>query len=176
MSVADTKRQKRGSKVATGPVPPDGRRTVYSLSEEETFEIGRTLGRGLRPGALILLQGELGLGKTVFTRGIAAGLGIAPEEVSSPSFTLVHEYRGGRLPLFHIDLYRLEAMEEELPSLGIEDILSGGGVAIVEWGERLPPYLRRGAMVVRFVDLREGCRRIEIVPEPEKRMRPVGDA
>jgi tRNA threonylcarbamoyladenosine biosynthesis protein TsaE len=175
--VTDPKRQKNARRKPEGPArPDDGRRSLYSLSEDETFEIGRTLGRGLRPGALILLQGELGLGKTVLARGIAAGLGVAPEEVSSPSFTLVHEYRGGRLPVFHIDLYRVERMEEELPSLGIEDILAGGGVAVVEWGERLPPYLRRGAIVVRFVDLREGCRRIEIVPEPEKRTRTRGDA
>jgi len=175
--VTDPKRQKRPAREAPGPGRPnDAHKSLYSLSEDETFEIGRALGRGLRPGALILLQGELGLGKTVLARGIAAGLGIAPEEVSSPSFTLVHEYRGGRLPLFHIDLYRVERMEEELPSLGIEDILSGGGVAVVEWGERLPPYLRRGAIVVRFVDLRDGCRRIEIVPEPEKRLRTAGDA
>lgn len=175
--MADPRSQRgRSTEVPKTPHADDGRRTVYSLCEEETFEIGRTLGRGLSPGALVLLQGELGLGKTVFARGVAAGLGIAPSEVSSPSFTLVHEYHGGRLPLFHVDLYRVERIEDELPSLGIEDILSGGGVAIVEWGERLPPYLRRGAIVVRFQDLREGCRRIEIVPEPEKRGRPVGDA
>jgi tRNA threonylcarbamoyladenosine biosynthesis protein TsaE len=173
----DPRRQKRPARKGPGPAPSaDGHKTLYSLSEDETFEIGSALGRGLRPGALILLQGELGLGKTVLARGIAAGLGISPDEVSSPSFTLVHEYRGGRLPLFHIDLYRVERIEEELPALGIEDILSGGGVAVVEWGERLPPYLRRGAIVVRFVDLRDGCRRIEVVPEPEKRTRPFGDA
>ncbi len=173
----DPKRQRRPSREAAAPGRPgDGHKTLFALSEDETFEIGCALGRGLRAGALILLQGELGLGKTVFARGIAAGLGIAPEEVSSPSFTLVHEYRGGRLPLFHIDLYRIERLEEELPTLGIEDILAGGGVAVVEWGERLPPYLRRGAIVVRFVDLREGCRRIEIVPGPERRTDSRGDA
>lgn len=175
--MADPRSQRgRPKETPSAPFADEGRRTVFSLCEEETFEIGRTLGRGLSAGALVLLQGELGLGKTVFARGVAAGLGIPPSEVSSPSFTLVHEYRGGRLPLFHVDLYRVERIEDELPSLGIEDILSGGGVAIVEWGEKLPPYLRRGAIVVRFHDLREGCRRIEIVSDAGKRARPVGDA
>jgi tRNA threonylcarbamoyladenosine biosynthesis protein TsaE len=146
------------------------------LSEDETIEIGRRLGRALRGGALVVLQGELGLGKTVFARGIASGLGVAPEEVSSPSFTLVQEYRGGRLPLFHVDLYRVEDLEEEIPSLGIEELLAEGGIAMIEWGERLPPYLRRGAVVVRLHDLGDGCRRIEIGAEPDRAPRPPGDA
>ncbi|MHC5053068.1 MAG: tRNA (adenosine(37)-N6)-threonylcarbamoyltransferase complex ATPase subunit type 1 TsaE, partial [Planctomycetota bacterium] len=82
--------------------------SVYSLSEGETYEMGRTLGRRLTAGELILLEGSLGVGKTVFARGVAAGLGVAPEQVCSPSFTLVHEYSGGRHRLFHIDLYRIE--------------------------------------------------------------------
>jgi len=136
-------------------------RTVFSLSDEETLELGRTVARGLRGGELIVLEGDLGLGKTVFAKGIAAGLGIAPEDVTSPSFTLVQEYAGGRLPMFHVDLYRLED-PEDLATIGIEEVLSGGGVVVVEWGERLPSYLRRGAIRVSFHDIGEGSRRIEI--------------
>lgn len=151
-------------------------RTVFSLSEEETFDLGRGVGRALKGGELLLLQGDLGYGKTVFARGIAASLGVPPEEVSSPSFTLVHEYKGGRFPLFHIDLYRLEAPEDEVGALGIEDIRTAGGVVVVEWGERLPPFLKRGATTVRFHDVGEGSRRIEILSDAATGRRPRGDA
>ena len=116
---------------APGATAPSGSRTVFSLSEEETVDLGRGLGRALKGGELLLLQGDLGYGKTVFARGVAMALGILPEEVSSPSFTLVHEYKGGRVPLFHLDLYRLETPEEEVGALGIEEILAAGGVVLV---------------------------------------------
>ncbi len=157
---------------ASGP----GSRTVFSLSEEETMDLGRGLGRALKGGEIILLQGDLGYGKTVFTRGVAAALGVPPEEVSSPSFTLVHEYRGGRVPVFHVDLYRLDTPEDEVGVLGIEEILAAGGVVLVEWGERLPPFLRRGATTIRFHDVGEGSRRIEILAESTSPSRPRGDA
>jgi tRNA threonylcarbamoyladenosine biosynthesis protein TsaE len=136
-------------------------RTVFSLCEDETFALGRRTGKALRGGSLVVLQGELGAGKTVFARGVAVGLGIAEQEVSSPTFTLVQEYRGGRLPLFHADLYRLEE-EADIGALGIEDMLQAGGVVLVEWGERLPGHLRRGATTVRFDDLGEDARRIHV--------------
>jgi len=151
-------------------------RTVFSLSEEETVDLGRGLGRALKGGELLLLQGDLGYGKTVFVRGVAAALGVPPEEVSSPSYTLVHEYKGGRVPLFHLDLYRLDTPEEEVGALGIEDILAAGGVVLVEWGEKLPPFLRRGATTIRFHDVGEGSRRIEILAEATTPARPRGDA
>jgi tRNA threonylcarbamoyladenosine biosynthesis protein TsaE len=138
--------------------------------------MGRGIGRALKGGELLLLEGDLGHGKTVFARGVAVGLGIPPDEVSSPSFTLVHEYRGGRLPLFHVDLYRLESPEEEVGGLGIEEILAAGGVVLVEWGERLPPYLRRDAVLVRLHDVGEGSRRIEITTQPKTGTKPRGDA
>ena len=137
-------------------------RVVYTLSEEETFELGRRLAAAARPGQILLLQGDLGLGKTVLARGIAAGLGIPPEEVSSPSFTLVNEYRGGRLPMFHVDLYRLDR-DDEIATLGLGDLLDASGVVVIEWGERLPPHHRRGALVVRFEDLGDSSRRIELI-------------
>ena len=156
--------------------PTDGTRTVYSLSEEETLDLGRNVGRSLKGGELVLLEGDLGFGKTVFARGIATGLGIPPDEVSSPSFTLVHEYRGGRVPLFHVDLYRLTQPEEDVGALGIEEILTAGGIVLVEWGERLPPFLKRGATTIRLHDVGEGSRRIEIVAEPRLVPPPRGDA
>jgi tRNA threonylcarbamoyladenosine biosynthesis protein TsaE len=171
------KRRKRDRAGTTRPSGDSaiGPRTVFSLSEEETAELGRSLARALKGGEIILLEGELGFGKTVFARGIAIGLGIAPEDVSSPSFTLVQEYRGGRLPMFHVDLYRLD-VESEVGTLGIEEILGAGGVVVVEWGEKLPPYLRRGAIRVRFHDLGEGSRRIEVIAESKTPPRRLGDA
>ncbi len=151
------------------PAPgADGPRTVFSLSEEETFELGRSLARRLRGGELLLLEGDLGLGKTVFARGLATGLGVAPEDVSSPSFTLVQEYTGGRVPMFHVDLYRVETVEE-IQSIGLEEIISSGGVVVVEWGERLPPFYRRNAFTVHFHDIGEDSRRIELIPNPKPR-------
>ena len=162
--MVDTRRSGESPSSDDQPSSPGKRlatRTVFSLSEEETLDVGRTIARSLRGGELILLEGDLGLGKTVFAKGIAAGLGIAPNDVTSPSFALVQEYTGGRVPIFHIDLYRLED-PEELSTIGIEEIVAGGGVVMVEWGERLPPYLRREAIRVRFHDIGEGSRRIEI--------------
>lgn len=104
-------------------------------SAEETRAIGEALGRTAQPGDVLWLHGELGAGKTEMTKGIAVGLASA-DPVSSPSFALIHEYHGGRLPLFHIDLYRLET--PATLDLGLEDYLEGDGVTVVEWGERLP--------------------------------------
>jgi tRNA threonylcarbamoyladenosine biosynthesis protein TsaE len=141
-------------------------RTVFSLSEDETLELGRSLAQSLKGGELILLEGDLGMGKTVFVRGVAAGLGVSPEDVNSPSFTLVQEYCGGRLTVFHVDLYRLDSVEE-VSSLGLEEIVSSGAVTLVEWGEKLTTYQRANAAIVRFHDVGEGSRRIELVlPDP----------
>ena len=102
---------------------------------EETRAIGAALGRTAQPGDVLWLHGELGAGKTEMTKGIAAGLDCA-DYVSSPSFALIHEYQGGRLPLYHIDLYRLEG--DAAIDLGLEDYLEGEGLTVIEWGERLP--------------------------------------
>jgi len=174
----DTRRikVKANGGAALGTAAAPGSRTVFSLSEEETVDLGRGLGRALKGGELLLLQGDLGYGKTVFVRGVASALGVLPEEVSSPSYTLVHEYKGGRVPLFHLDLYRLDTPEEDVGALGIEDILAAGGVVLVEWGEKLPPFLRRGATTIRFHDVGEGSRRIEILAESTTPAKPRGDA
>jgi tRNA threonylcarbamoyladenosine biosynthesis protein TsaE len=98
---------------------------IRSNSEAETATAGRQLGTTLQAGSVVLLYGDLGAGKTAFVRGLAEGLGAAPEEVSSPTFTLVQEYRGGRLPLFHVDLYRLDD-PREIDDLGLEEIADEG--------------------------------------------------
>jgi tRNA threonylcarbamoyladenosine biosynthesis protein TsaE len=112
-----------------------------SHSERETEAIGEELGRALTPGAVLAYQGDLGMGKTAFTRGLARGLGCVGR-VTSPTFTIVNEYEGGRLPLFHFDMYRLEDADA-LFDIGWEDYLGRGGVCAVEWSERvtdaLPP-------------------------------------
>jgi tRNA threonylcarbamoyladenosine biosynthesis protein TsaE len=110
-------------------------RELTSRSPEETEALGERLGRAAEGGELIGLVGELGAGKTCLVRGLARGLGIDPEHVHSPSFTIVTEYAGGRLPLVHVDLYRLERPREEAPFL--RDVLYGEGVATVEWFNRL---------------------------------------
>ena len=104
-------------------------------SEEETAAVAREIGARLSPGAVLLLSGNLGAGKTAFVRGLADGLGISAEEVSSPTFTLIHEYRGGRLTLYHADLYRLERAATE--DLGLEELGVRDGVLAIEWPDRL---------------------------------------
>jgi tRNA threonylcarbamoyladenosine biosynthesis protein TsaE len=136
---------------------------VFSLGEEETFQLGRTLGASLRTAEMVLLEGPLGIGKTVFARGIAAGLGISTDQVCSPSYTLIQEYGGGRLPMYHVDLYRIEAADE-ITTLGFDELLQSGGIVVVEWGERLPASYRRDALTVRFDDVGEASRRIELLP------------
>ncbi|HEX6852859.1 MAG TPA: tRNA (adenosine(37)-N6)-threonylcarbamoyltransferase complex ATPase subunit type 1 TsaE [Candidatus Polarisedimenticolaceae bacterium] len=173
----DTRQQRRDKPGGPAPRPPAGRRTLYALSEEETSELGRAMGRGLRGGELVVLEGDLGVGKTTFTRGLAEGVGIDPGEVSSPSFTLVQEYKGGRVPFFHVDLYRLVDGDDDVSSLGLEDLMASGGVVVVEWGDKLPSFLRHGALGVRFQDLGEGSRRIEISPDARAAAAPSrGDA
>lgn len=105
-------------------------------SEEETRALGRTLARDLAPDGVLLLSGELGSGKTVLARGIGEGLGIDPREVQSPTFTLIREHEGSGGRLVHVDLYRLEPAQTA--ALGLEELLAGPGVKVVEWAERLP--------------------------------------
>jgi len=111
-------------------------RTVTTQSEDETAAVGRDLAATLSAGDVVLLFGDLGAGKTAFVRGLAEGLGVSRDEVSSPTFTLIQEYRGGRLPLFHVDLYRIED-PREFDELGLDEIAEEGVLAI-EWAERLP--------------------------------------
>ena len=126
-------------------------RRYVSNSEGETEDLGRRLGLRLGPGAVVAYTGDLGAGKTAFTRGLARGLDIS-ERVTSPTFTIVNEYEGGRLPLFHFDLYRLGGADE-LYDIGWEDYLSRGGVCAVEWSENVADALEEDAI---RVDLRRG--------------------
>ena len=127
---------------------------VTTHSEEETTAAGRELAWTLGAGAIVLLSGELGAGKTAFVRGIAEGLGIDPAEVTSPTFTLVQEYRGGRLPLYHVDLYRLKPAEVD--DLGLDE-MTLAGVTAIEWSDRLPRAFE-GAIAVR-IELGDGSTR-----------------
>lgn len=116
-------------------------------SEAETAAVGRHLAQTLDRGAVVLLSGDLGAGKTAFVRGMAEGLGIDPADVTSPTFTLIQEYRGGRLPLYHVDLYRLRSIEVE--DLGLDDERMGEGITAIEWPDRLPRPFKH-AIVVRI--------------------------
>ena len=117
-------------------------------SERETEELGARLAERLEPGAVIAFTGDLGAGKTAFTRGLARGLGIS-ERVTSPTFTIVNEYEGGRLPLFHFDMYRLGS-SDELFDIGWEDYLARGGVCAVEWSENVADALEEDAISVEI--------------------------
>ena len=132
---------------------------LISNSEAQTIQFGERLGRLLKKGDVIALAGELGSGKTYFTKGIAKGLGIPPDSVTSPSFTLVNEYEG-RYRLFHIDAYRLE--KEDFLSAGLDEYLYKDGITVMEWADRWPEILPKDTIWVRFEILDENKRKITI--------------
>ena len=144
-------------------------RVVASGSEAETLELARATAAGLIAGDVVLVHGDLGAGKTVFVRGLAAGLGLDEDAVSSPTFTLVHEYRGGRLPLLHLDLYRLERVD--LDEVGLDPDLAAQGVIVVEWPERLS-HAVAGAWQVRIADHGGDHREIAIEQSSSQRSAP----
>jgi len=128
-------------------------------SESETHAAGRALAPQIAPGTIVLLYGDLGAGKTVFVRGLAEGLGLDPEAVSSPTFTIVQEYRGPAVTLQHVDLYRLSPREVE--DLALEDLLSASTVMAIEWAERLD-RMPRGSVVEVRLEHAGDARRISV--------------
>ena len=143
-----------------------GTDTFVTGSEDETSAAGARFAARLRAGDVVLLYGQLGAGKTAFVRGLAGGLGAQADEVTSPTFTLIQEYRGSnnRIRLFHVDLYRLRP--EEVMGLGLEELTDGAPVVAIEWAERLsdPP----DAWMVRIDDEGDDRRRISIVAPPPR--------
>lgn len=117
-------------------------------SPEETHAFGRELGRQAQAGEIYCLNGDLGVGKTVFTQGFAEGLGIT-DIVNSPTFTIVHQYEGGRLPLYHFDVYRIGDIEE-MDEIGYEDCFYGEGVCLIEWSELIDEIIPEHAIRVRL--------------------------
>ena len=133
--------------------------TYTTNSPVETEAIGAALGKILTPGTVIAYRGDLGAGKTAFTRGLARGLGCR-ELVTSPTYTIVNEYLGGRLPLFHFDMYRLKS-SDDLWDIGWEDYLDRGGICAVEWSENVDDAME-GAVYITIEKLGEDSRRITI--------------
>ena len=132
--------------------------SFQAATEVEMIEAGRRFAADLRPGDVVALDGDLGAGKTHFCKGLVAGLG-SEEVVTSPTFSLVQEYRGGRCPVFHFDWYRLEEAAE-LHDIGWEDYLDEDGILVVEWSEKFPAMLPRDTHVLSFRILPDGARQV----------------
>ncbi len=135
---------------------------IITNSAAETRELGKKLAEQLKAGDVLLLEGELGAGKSELARGVAAGLGVA-ETVTSPSFTILNVYESGRIPLWHFDWYRLES-SEELYELGMDEYLGGEGIALVEWPGRCPDAIPADCLRIRITAEGESTRRIEAEP------------
>jgi|SRR5215510_95369 len=127
------------------------------------MEVARRMAASLSAGDVLLLSGQLGAGKTAFVRGLARGLGIEEDEVSSPTFTIVHEYRGGRLTLYHVDLYRLDRAATD--DLGLDELGVADGVLAIEWPDRLTHALP-GARTINIELIDDTTRRISLIPTP----------
>ena len=141
---------------------------IETRSPEETFALGEKLGRQAKPGQIYTLNGDLGTGKTVFTQGFAAGLGIT-EPVNSPTFTILQVYEEGRMPFYHFDVYRIGDVEE-MDEIGYEDCFYGEGVCLIEWAELIEEILPEKVIVVTIEqDLEQGLdyRKITLEGLPE---------
>ena len=133
---------------------------LVSHSSLHTERLGERLGRAARPNDVFALSGELGTGKTVLARGVAIGLGIDAADISSPTFIIMREHSGGRLPFFHIDLYRLEGVD--LANTGWEEALEAGGVTVIEWPDRAGPLLPDDRLEVKLEHIADTKRRIVV--------------
>ena len=137
-------------------------RVIRSRSEEETIALGEEIARALPGRAVVLLIGDLGAGKTTLAKGIVKGLGAAaPEDVNSPTYTLIHEY-GERNKVYHIDLYRLERASEVL-ALGLDELLASDAILLVEWGERFPALWPANRLEIRLAWTAEDVREITVI-------------
>jgi len=137
-------------------------REFTTHSEEETVELGRRLAGMLTPPRIVVLRGDLGSGKTTLVKGIAEGFeAAAQEDVTSPTFTLVHEYRGPKANVYHIDLYRVDTARE-LETLGIDDLISENSVLLIEWGEKFARFERERDIEIRLERLGENDRRVRV--------------
>ena len=142
---------------------------LETLDHEDKFEVGRTIGMNAKPGQIYTLTGDLGVGKTVFTQGVAAGLGIT-EPVNSPTFTIIQEYEDGRLPFYHFDVYRIGDLEE-MEEIGYDDYFFGQGICLIEWAELIEEILPEKRIEVTIEkDLEKGFeyRKITIEERGEK--------
>ena len=138
-------------------------REITTHSADETTAFGRTLTDLLAPPKLVLLRGDLGAGKTTLIKGIAAAFEAAAEEdVTSPTFTLVHEYRGPRANLYHIDLYRVDT-PRELETLGLDDLVSENSILLIEWGEKFPRFVRERDVEICLERVGEHERKISVI-------------
>ncbi len=137
-------------------------RHTITHSAEETIAFGRTLAAELSPPLLVLLRGDLGAGKTTLVKGIAEGLRAASaDDVTSPTFTLVHEYRSSRVTLYHIDLYRVETMSQ-LETLGLDDLVTEDSILLIEWGEKFPHLSRDRDLEITLERIGETGRSIQV--------------
>ncbi len=137
---------------------------IETFSERDTFQLGENMGREAKPGEVYALMGDLGVGKTVFTKGMAKGLGVE-DVVNSPTFTILQQYEGGRLPLYHFDVYRIENIEE-MEELGYEDYFYGEGVCLVEWADSIEEVLPEKFFQIKIEkDLEKGLNYRKIIVE-----------
>ena len=136
--------------------------STITNSAEETIAYGRALAVSLSPPLIVLLRGDLGAGKTTLVKGIAEGFGAASaDQVTSPTFTLIHEYRSARAMLYHIDLYRIET-EWELQTLALDDLLAPDSILLIEWGEKFPRFQRERDIEIRLERVGDTGRRIQL--------------
>jgi tRNA threonylcarbamoyladenosine biosynthesis protein TsaE len=141
--------------------------TIISNSEEETIHLGNIIGRHLISGDIIALSGELGSGKTCITRGIARGMGISEKfHVTSPTFTLINEYPG-KIPLYHLDVYRLSG-SEDLEDLGYEEYFYGNGAVVIEWAEKIHDIIPPGSIFIYLKYINKNKRKVDITYNGEK--------
>ena len=133
--------------------------TFVTHSAEETIQLGKKIGSLLQPGAIIAMEGNLAAGKTTITKGIAESLGIE-ETITSPTFTLISEYEG-KMPLYHMDVYRLDSCEDFI-NLGVEDLMYGEGVSIIKWSERVREELPKSTITLRLEVREDGGRDITL--------------